>query len=44
MAPRNAVWIAVVAVVALIVIYMVVAGQNRSKPGQPPPHALDQSQ
>ncbi|MGI6855242.1 hypothetical protein [Mesorhizobium sp. 1B3] len=44
MAPRHALWVAVMAVIAAIVVYLLVAGQNRPGPGQPPPHALDQSQ
>jgi hypothetical protein len=44
MAPRSALWVAAAAVIAVIIIYLLVAGQNRSGPGQPPPHALDQSQ
>lgn len=44
MVPRNALWVAVVAVAAMFVIYLILADQNGSGPGEPPPHALDQSQ
>ncbi|WP_186420015.1 hypothetical protein [Bosea sp. CS1GBMeth4] len=42
MISRNALWIAVAAVVAIVALYAVTRGEG-SRPGQPPPHAIDQS-
>ncbi len=36
--------IAIVAVVALLAIYLIVKTNQSPSPGQPAPHALDQSQ
>lgn len=41
---RNWLLIAIVAAVAAIAIYMFAGSLDASRPGQPAPHALDQSQ
>lgn len=45
MASRYWLWILVVAAVAVALIYMSgIGGRDASAPGQPAPHALDQSE
>jgi hypothetical protein len=43
MTSRNALWIVLAAVIAIVGIYLATRG-DASRPGQPPPHVIDQSQ